>query len=225
MTALHHAAHGGHRDTVELLLSVSEIDANAVAAESFCETALHVASKRGHRDVVERLLAVPNINVTATDFRGWTALHCGAAGGHCDVVGLLASVPGVDVNTRQDGSFGTPRTAIEEGHRYLDSTNLDNYFSYWRARSHSETVLHIACEEGHRGTVELLLSVPNIDMNATDSRGWTALHYAATRGHHDIVEFLIRVRGMDLDCVNEGGKTALDIAHACAMLRINTHTV
>ena len=50
-----------------------------------------------------------------------------------------------------------------------------------------KTALHKAAEEGHKITTELLLSHPDIDINAQDNIGQTALHIA-------FIEDMINIR-------------------------------
>ena len=51
----------------------------------------------------------------------------------------------------------------------------------------------IACENGHKDVVQLLLdnSERNIDFNARNNGGWTAFIIACTNGHKDVVKLLV----------------------------------
>ena len=61
MTALHAASFCGHLDVVEFLVTVPNVDVNAVG--SCGVTALHVAGQYSHLEVVEFLKTVPHIEV------------------------------------------------------------------------------------------------------------------------------------------------------------------
>ena len=100
-TPLFIAAHHGHLDVVELLLSVPGVVVKL--ADHSGATPLYVATQIvGHRqymDVVDRLLSVPGVNVnTALTGTGLTPLLYAALHGRLDVVERLLAAPGVDVN-------------------------------------------------------------------------------------------------------------------------------
>ena len=52
------------------------------------------------------------------------------------------------------------------------------------------TALMEACNFGHRPIVDLLLSVPNIDLEAMNIRGQHAEDVAMSRGHDSLVQLI-----------------------------------
>ena len=56
--------------------------------------------------------------------------------------------------------------------------------------------------EGHPDVITLLLTVPNVDVNATDNEGWTPLITAGIGGYRYVIELLSTVPNVD---VNAGG--------------------
>ena len=52
------------------------------------------------------------------------------------------------------------------------------------------TALMEACNFGHRPIVELLLSIPNIDLEAMNIRGQHAEDVAMSRGHDNLVQLI-----------------------------------
>jgi len=72
MTALMHAAKGGHTRAIDMLLSVQGIDVNAQDNNGM--TALMHASAVGSRSTIDMLLAFEGIDVNARDNEGDTAL-------------------------------------------------------------------------------------------------------------------------------------------------------
>jgi len=66
-------------------------------------------------------------------------------------------------------------------------------------------LLHLACQTGDIGMVELLLQY-GADINASDSRGRTPLHYCIINGRSAIVKMLL-TRGADPRAVDREGNT------------------
>jgi ankyrin repeat protein len=56
-----------------------------------------------------------------------------------------------------------------------------------------KTALHKATEEGNKITTNLLISHPDIDINAQDSLGQTALHIVVIEDMIDIVHQYLRI--------------------------------
>ncbi|CAH9052101.1 unnamed protein product [Cuscuta epithymum] len=72
------------------------------------------------------------------------------------------------------------------------------------------SLLHLACETGDIGMLELLLQY-GANVNATDLRGWTPLHQCILR-HKATFAKLLLTRGADPHAVNGDGKTPIDLA-------------
>ena len=84
-TALHFAAHGGHGDIIQVLLSKG---ASIDALEKDNWTPLHIAAQNGHADIVEVLLG-RGASVEAATKLSCTPLHIAAQNGHADIVEVL----------------------------------------------------------------------------------------------------------------------------------------
>lgn len=78
-------------------------------------------------------------------------------------------------------------------------------------RSPESDALLRAVRAGHADTVKSLLTLPGVDVNATDERGNSALIEAARYGHDDVVQSLL-VAKADVKVRNNDGKTALMLA-------------
>ncbi|KAL0547413.1 hypothetical protein IC582_017347 [Cucumis melo] len=72
------------------------------------------------------------------------------------------------------------------------------------------TLLHLACETGDIGMLELLLQC-GANVNAIDSRRRSALHHSITKGRTALAKLLLS-RGADPRAVNEDGKTPFELA-------------
>ncbi|XP_014783671.1 SMC5-SMC6 complex localization factor protein 1 [Octopus bimaculoides] len=80
-----------------------------------------------------------------------------------------------------------------------------------------ETKLHIACMKNDVDQVRDLLTLPGIDVNATDNNGWTPLHEACNHNHPDCVTELLnfnRVRTINSyfsACYSQPQSTRVDV--------------
>lgn len=72
------------------------------------------------------------------------------------------------------------------------------------------SLLHLACETGDIGMLELLLQY-GASINSSDSRGQTPLHRCILRGKSTYAKLLI-TRGADPHAANGEGKTSLELA-------------
>lgn len=165
-TALHHAVYRGHRAMVAFLITVPDVNVNAVDDQGL--TALHYAVSGGYHYVVELLVTVPSIDLNACVSNGWNALLYAVHRGRLDMVECLLTVPGKDIDVNAHGRI--------------------NFIVQW-------TALHLAVNGRHRDIVERLLMVPGIDVNFVGSNdAETAQQLAARRGYHEIVKLFELVR-------------------------------
>jgi ankyrin repeat protein len=111
-TALHHAACGGDKEVVGLLLRKQ---AQADAKDQDGQTPLILACQRGLMGVVRTLLQhMDEQGVQWRDGQGRTALHWAAEAGYNHLVRALL-LAGADSRTCKEGK--TPRTLAEEKRR------------------------------------------------------------------------------------------------------------
>uniref|UniRef100_A0A1X7TN60 Uncharacterized protein n=1 Tax=Amphimedon queenslandica TaxID=400682 RepID=A0A1X7TN60_AMPQE len=123
-------------------------------------TPLAMACIRGHTKIVELLLK-KGANVNVTDENENTPLGIACKKGHTEIVELLLK-HGIDnTNSTMNDKNCIPGTASAEGQQpqrvNINHTNLEN-----------RTALHIACDEGCKEIVELLLKHNGVDINITD---------------------------------------------------------
>lgn len=69
--------------------------------------------------------------------------------------------------------------------------------------------LHKAAYFGHDNVVEALLTLPNIDVNASHTNGHTPLHYATFGNHCDVVDILLAVPNIQVNAADRDGFTPL----------------
>ncbi|KAJ7957607.1 Ankyrin repeat-containing protein [Quillaja saponaria] len=203
--AIHAAARGGNLNILkELLGNTSDVLAYRDAQGS---TILHTASGRGQIEVVKDLVASFDI-ITSTDGQGNTALHVASYRGYLPVVEILAlASPSVTSLTNNYGDtflhmavagFRSPGFRRLDKHielvKELVCGNLMNPQDIINVRNNDgRTVLHMAVIENiQTDIVELLMSVPSIDLNIRDADGMTPLDLLKQRPKSASSEILIK---------------------------------
>ncbi|KAL5717751.1 hypothetical protein ACHQM5_010719 [Ranunculus cassubicifolius] len=186
--AVHAAARGGNLESVkELLGDSTDI---LVYRDAQGSTILHAASGRGQVEVVKDLVASFDI-ITCTDSQGNTALHVAAYRGHLSVVETLivASPPSTTMTNNVGDTFLHMAVAgfRTSGFRRLDRQielmkellcgKIVNMQEVVNVRNNDgRTALHMAVIGNiHSNLVELLMTVPSIDLNIRDIDGMTPL--------------------------------------------------
>jgi hypothetical protein len=114
---LGHAASGGHKEIVELLIAESA-DVNAKSDDG--RTPLHFAATSGHKEIVELLIS-KGANVNEEDVSGNTPLHYAAVGGSKEV-GELLIAEGADVNA--NGVDGVTPLDVAELGKHPETADL-----------------------------------------------------------------------------------------------------
>ncbi|KLU84942.1 hypothetical protein MAPG_03976 [Magnaporthiopsis poae ATCC 64411] len=124
---------------------------------------------------------------------------------HCE------SDPGVwDLTSIQPGSFNE---ACEYGDEDTISAFLDSgYDVNTKEQGIGLPAIAAAAGGGHVGTVQRLLAVDGIDVNASSWTGWTALFFAANKGHDHIARLLLATGKVNVDAKDCNGRTPLSIA-------------
>lgn len=205
LTALHHAARGGHTEICHLLLDKKGIMVDTVG-QAKC-TPLWLAASNGHVEVA-RLLVQNRSNVEAEQTTtGKRPLCVAARNGHVAMVDFLLQI-GADPESR-DYLGRTPllwavRTGQEEvtkmlvQHADLETWDFSGY-----------TPLSMAAEHGHGSIVSLLLDRgSDIDASGTDE---TPLSAAASNGRRAIVKLLLD-RGAHIESQSGNGIAPLSCA-------------
>ena len=210
---LHQAVIKGHKDIVELLLAVKDVQIDA--EDEFSSKPLHYAVEGGHTELAE-LLIQHGADVNAKNNEGKTPLDLATARNRSAIAKLLvergATVSniyiaaqlgnidkvkafleqGIDVNAKVENGFTPLFLAVRNNDvgiaRLLLSKGAD---VNTKNNQNGMTPLHIAAQEGHRSMVVLLLA-SGADANVQNARGITPLVLARRRGHTEIVEMLTK---------------------------------
>ena len=164
-TALMCACNFGCQPVVAALLSHPAIDVNS--RDSLHRTALIYACCHGHLALVNELVMHPNIDVNVKCNEGFTALMCALLGPTCkpfvDAVGRIRTF------FNRIG-FPSPITSLDSAlalihYPFIDLNAQDDA---------GNTALHIACSKGYVDVVEILLSMPTIDVMILNGEGKSA---------------------------------------------------
>jgi ankyrin repeat protein len=188
--AVHAAARGG---SVEILRELLKHCLNVASyRDSQGSTALHSAASKGQLEVVEELLLASPEIIESTDYQGNTALHVAAYSGHFVIVKkLLLSFPQLLLATNNDGNTLLHMTVagfIASGSRRLDKQlDLVRHLVSDKTiylpiivncqNKEGRTAMHMAVlgKVIHEKLLELLLSVPGLDINTRDKNEMSAV--------------------------------------------------
>ncbi|XP_046580618.1 kinase D-interacting substrate of 220 kDa-like [Haliotis rubra] len=185
---LHWACMGGDRETVEYVLSLDVVDVNSRGWRSW--TPVMRAAREGHRHVVE-LLVSRGADVSLVDDDGDNILHWACMGGDRETVEYVLSLDVVDVNSRGLRSRTPVMRAAREGHRHVVELLVSRGADVSLVDDVGNNILHFACMEGDRKTVEFVLSLDGVDVNARNNSGQTAADVARDLEHRQLSDLLV----------------------------------
>ncbi|XP_046558382.1 ankyrin repeat domain-containing protein 29-like [Haliotis rubra] len=125
------------------------------------------------------------------DTRAYADLHDACWNGNLAEVKRILDTGRADVNCRDVLGLTPVMSAAWGGHRDVvellvirgaDVSLMDNV---------GDNILHWACGRGDRKTVEFVLSLDGVDINARNNYGKTAADVARDRGHHQLSDLLV----------------------------------
>jgi len=216
---LHYAVKWGYTEVVKLLLGTPDIEVNS--ENNGGVTSLLVAlknSRPGKTEIVDLLLSAPGINVNARDNTGYgrnyTPLHVAAKLGRPEIAKLLLQAP-VEINALDDNGFTPLLTAIAFTNTEIVKMLLKvPEVDVKKGDKFCQTPLELAVgilADNYGGTVaaykreyeivELLLAMPNIDVNLAMSDGETLLYFAIWKEQTEIVKLLLGKDGINVNTI------------------------
>lgn len=208
---LHHAVKAGAADTVEFLLSLDELDSKTKE-----KAWLLTRSK----DIAKMLWESGDIDANASDCDGNTLLHLATKFGIIDLVKYLTSLDSIDPTKKN--RFGkdplqlatTAQDLVSiEALLAMDVIGPESRNAAWLTISRGDvaqkfweggrvdvnvsdelgnTLLHLAILFGFLDVVQVLLTIPEVDITTNNLRGDTPLYEAAAWGSDEILQCLVQ---------------------------------
>ena len=208
-TALHLAIGFGHREAVELMLSLLDTNVNVGNFKGI--TPLHMAAKSGHLEIFSLIFKHSRRSITTVDSFQNRPLHLAAAAGHAHIISALLEDSFDMINYKNSDNQTPLHLAAMGGHvsaleilvakRGVDLNAID---------ATGSTALHHATMSNNFKAVSLLVR-KGADLWLGDQDNRTPLHLAAKRAHISIMELFICFvdEAVELDRVDSSGRTAL----------------
>ncbi|KAM7533162.1 hypothetical protein Aperf_G00000122740 [Anoplocephala perfoliata] len=229
----HAACKNADLDEVKTLLAKG-LDINVTNVDGL--TVLHQACIDENYDVVQFLLE-NNANVNAQDNEGWTPLHACASCAYPELAKLLlehgadTGIVSFEQELPLDVAQGKDMVALlkdwmqrqsvdENAARSAEERQMLQDAQEWlRTGKYPQvvdprtgaTALHIAAAKGYSDVLELLLKLPNVDVDATDVDGWTPLHAAAHWAKEKPLR-LLAAAGASFDVITLTNQSIYDVA-------------
>ncbi|KAL0394206.1 UNVERIFIED_CONTAM: hypothetical protein Slati_4386800 [Sesamum latifolium] len=178
-TELFEAAAKGSITSLQELLKKDPLILDRVVVQIFSETPLHVAAMLGHVDFVKEIIRIkPQLITELNPFRS-SPLHLASAKGYVDVVMVLLSVdPRMCLARDKNGMTPLHLSAIKgrlqvEALKLLLDTISDPEFINSKDTD-GNTILHLAVADKQVETINFLLIMPALEVNALNFNGMTA---------------------------------------------------
>ncbi|KAK7399977.1 hypothetical protein VNO78_11175 [Psophocarpus tetragonolobus] len=205
--ALHAAARGGNWELLKQLLGSVSVSQIVSCRDAQGYTILHTAAAWGQIEVVRNLIVSYDI-INSDNAQGNTALHVASYRGYLPVVEILIEAsPSLTTLTNHYGDtflhmavvgFRSPGFCRLDKHtelmKQLTSEKIVNMKNIINVKNNDgRTALHIAVIHNIQcDVVELLMSVPSIDLNIRDADGMTPLDHLRQRSRSASSDVLIK---------------------------------
>ncbi|XP_046546590.1 uncharacterized protein LOC124256650 isoform X2 [Haliotis rubra] len=182
------ACREGKLGEVKRILDTGRADVNCRGVDG--RTLVMAAAQWRHRDVVE-LLVSRRADVSLVDDGGNNILHYACYGGDRKTVEFVLSLDGVDINSRGERSWTPVMEAAVGRHGDVVELLVSRGADVSLVDDDGDNTLHYACGGGDRKTVEFVLSLDWVDINARNNDGKTAADVARDRQHHQLSDLLV----------------------------------
>ncbi|XP_019859938.1 PREDICTED: transient receptor potential cation channel subfamily A member 1 homolog [Amphimedon queenslandica] len=223
-TALHLACQVDNKEIIELLIKKGA-DCCKISNKG---TPLYIACLHGHHEAVNTILSLcfeedkKQKMLNAIDCKGYTPLHIACEQGHTEIVRVILKhgIKHHDSHSQIESDLNPigyiPLHVIcSKGYTEIvklllehgvasDVNSMDIDFQI--------TPLGIACMNGHKDLVDLLLKQNGVDVNKRNKADQTALHLACEKGCEQVVELLLKHVKVNINVTDKDQHTALHLA-------------
>ena len=138
-------------------------------------TGLYLAARENCLDVLDYLLDRTNINVNCKTFNGLTPLMIACIRGHIQVVWRLCLVPSININCKDTSGDTALTNAVYFGNTQCILALKHSIIQpkvNWNVRGkYGDSALIIAVQRAYADILEILLTVPSIDVSAENHEG------------------------------------------------------
>ena len=210
--ALHLAAANKHPRCVEMLLEDGRVDSQSRNAEGL--TPLDCAEQVKHKAIIEKLKAHKPADNPPPESLGTLLPRGPAPPDPSDVQSQAWQREFLEwITGEKGGSFDQRCNTLRLLHKkrkwaklLAPARDADNLTALLRVIEHKGTGLY------RPDILRILLSLPEMDLTATDNHGNNALHLAAAQGNARAVTYLLGDGRFDLEARNNAGQTPLECA-------------
>ncbi|XP_071116442.1 26S proteasome non-ATPase regulatory subunit 10-like [Haliotis cracherodii] len=182
------ASEAGNLEKGKRLLTTPGVNVNCRVGGSW--TPVMMAAYKGRSEVVKHLVR-KGADVSLKDDNGNNTLHLACVIGHVETVKCVLLPKVVDINSRGEEEMTPVMEAARW--RYIDLVELlvSKGADVSLVDVAGNNILHCACRGGDVETVEFVLSLNKVDMNAKNRSGRTAADEARAYKHKRVVELLV----------------------------------
>ncbi|XP_067659835.1 uncharacterized protein [Haliotis asinina] len=180
---LHYACVKGNKRTVEFALCLDEVDIDSRGGRG--RTPVMDAACEGHSHVV-KLLVSRGADVSLVDDDGNNILHYACVRGDRKTVEFVLSLGVLDINSRGLENRTPIMEVAGRGYRDLVELFVKRGADVSLVSDDGDNILHWACVGGDRMTVEFVLSLNVVNIDARNNNGDTAADVAKGKGHDQL---------------------------------------
>ena len=192
------------------------------------QTILNIAIENNHLNIIESLFKEYSLNEKdLQDNNSNLPIHFAAKCGSIDVLEILWKYKAFSLKTNQksenalhiaaaNNKFKFIKAFLNYEKDYIKSENLQQGFSFKCLNHNKHSPLFLSIINGHLKCVEILATIEDADLNATDINGNTIYHICAEFNHYESLRFLLTRKGKKflepIYLKNDNDETVLHIA-------------
>ncbi|XP_067659947.1 ankyrin-3-like [Haliotis asinina] len=202
---LHMACRGGNMELVKHVLAQNIVEINSRSNDG--SSPAMEAAYEGHTNVLKLLLS-EGADMTFVSDENDNILHAALNSKRMDTVKYVLTNDFVDIDSRNNDGITAVMLAVQGGLAEIFDLMVRKGANMSLVNEDKQTILHMACEEGHSEIVKYILTENVVNINGRDDGGKTPVQMAAEQGYLDIVA-LLEGKGADMSVVDDRGENIL----------------